>query len=35
MKQFLDNFIDIFILEDTFTTFYGRDHYDRMWRSGF
>ena len=35
MKQFPDNFIDTFIPEDTFTTFYGRDHYTECGVVGF
>jgi len=35
MKQFPDNFMDTFIPEDTFTTFYGRDHYTECGVVGF
>jgi hypothetical protein len=35
MKQFPDNYMDIFIPEDTFTTFYGRDHYTECGVIGF
>ena len=35
MKQFPDDFIDNFIPEDTFTTFYGRDHYTECGVIGF
>ena len=35
MKQFPDNFMDSFIPDDTFTTFYGRDHYSECGVVGF
>ena len=35
MIQFPDNFIDTFIPDDTFTTFYGRDHYTECGVIGF
>jgi hypothetical protein len=35
MKQFPDNFIDSFIPDDTFTTFYGRNHYTECGVVGF
>ena len=35
MKQFPDDFIDTFIPKDTFTTFYGRDHYTECGVVGF
>ena len=35
MKTFPDNFIDTFIPEDTFTTFYGRNHYTECGVVGF
>ena len=35
MRQFPDNFMDTFIPDDTFTTFYGRDHYTECGVIGF
>jgi hypothetical protein len=35
MKQFPDNYMDTFIPDDTFTTFYGRDHYTECGVVGF
>ena len=35
MKQFPDNFVETFIPGDTFTTFYGRNHYTECGVVGF